>query len=94
MDWHTQIWVDPLVALGLLGMAAAPLKWLWGRLLRPLTLMLQDWHGTPPRPGVPARPGVMVRLERLEAELTPNHGRSVRDRVEKIAKTVGAEEDP
>lgn len=93
MDWHTQIWVDPLVALGLLGLAGGALRWLWRQVIRPLSLMLQDWHGSPPRPGVPARPGVMVRLERLEAELTPNGGKSVKDRVEKIAKTVGAEEE-
>lgn len=43
---------------------------------------LGDWRGTPDRPGVPGTPGVMVRIERIEKELFPNHGSSLRDAVD------------
>lgn len=73
--------------------------WMWRKLGRPLHLFLLDWRGEPPRAGFPGRPGVPERLERLEvrvakveAELSPNHGRSVRDRVEALARHVGVGE--
>lgn len=57
----------------------------------PVADFLEDWRGTPGRPGVPPRPGVMERIETLEAaartvqvELTPNGGGSMRDRVAAI----------
>lgn len=43
-----------------------------------------DWHGVPARPGVPERPGVMARLDRIEHELHPNSGSSLRDAVNRI----------
>ena len=99
MDWHTQIWLDPLVAAGLLVPLGISVRWTWRRLLRPLAHMLTDWHGSPPRPGVPERPGVMVRLEqhdealaRIWTELSPNHGNSVKDQVTKLARQMGADE--
>lgn len=49
---------------------------------------LEDWHGTPARPGRPAVPGVMQRLVELEDglrtvshEMFPNSGLSLRDAV-------------
>jgi hypothetical protein len=48
-----------------------------------------DWYGEDGRPGVPARPGVMERmsgiedrLSRVEHELYPNSGGSLRDAVD------------
>lgn len=48
-----------------------------------------DWYGEEGRPGVPARPGVMERvsgiedrLTRVEHELYPNSGGSLRDAVD------------
>ncbi|WP_411129923.1 hypothetical protein [Streptomyces sp. x-19] len=52
---------------------------------------VDDWQGTEPRPGVPARPGVMSRLgaiedrlARVEHELHPNSGASLRDAVDRV----------
>lgn len=49
----------------------------------------EDWYGEEGRPGVPARPGVMERvggiedrLSRVEHELYPNSGESLRDAVD------------
>ncbi|WP_236241176.1 hypothetical protein [Streptomyces sp. CC228A] len=61
------------------------------RLAGRLNEVIDDWSGTPPRPGVPARPGVMERLggieQRLTAvehELNPNSGASLRDAVDRV----------
>jgi hypothetical protein len=50
---------------------------------------MDDWYGEPERPGVPARPGLMERvggiedrLGRVEHELHPNDGGSLRDAVD------------
>lgn len=50
---------------------------------------MDDWSGEGARPGVPARPGVMERvagieerLSRVEHELYPNSGESLRDAVD------------
>ncbi|MFJ7523968.1 hypothetical protein ACIQ1S_03500 [Streptomyces griseus] len=52
---------------------------------------VDDWQGTDPRPGVPARLGVMSRLgaiedrlARVEHELHPNSGSSLRDAVDRV----------
>ncbi|MFD7066064.1 hypothetical protein ACFV97_02385 [Streptomyces sp. NPDC059913] len=45
---------------------------------------IDDWQGTPARSGVPARPGVMARLDRIEHELHPNSGGSLRDAVDRV----------
>lgn len=63
---------------------------------------LEDWHGTPARPGRPAVPGVMQRfvdqetrlaaLETLTGEIRhevyPNSGGSLRDAVDLLLKRV------
>ncbi|WP_062215714.1 hypothetical protein [Streptomyces sp. NBRC 109706] len=60
--------------------------------------LADDWRGTPERPGVPARPGVLERiagieqcteriagrLTRVEEELHPNGGGSLRDAVNRV----------
>lgn len=52
---------------------------------------VDDWQGTEARPGVPARLGVMSRLgaiedrlARVEHELYPNSGASLRDAVDRV----------
>ncbi|MES9587830.1 MULTISPECIES: hypothetical protein [unclassified Streptomyces] len=45
---------------------------------------IDDWQGTPARSGVPSRPGVMERLDRIEHELHPNSGSSLRDAVDRV----------
>ncbi|MFD5266764.1 hypothetical protein [Streptomyces sp. NPDC058335] len=52
---------------------------------------VDDWNGVPPRPGVSGRPGVMARLDgieerlgRVEHELQPNSGASLRDAVDRV----------
>lgn len=58
------------------------------RTLRKVNDFLDDWRGEPARPGVKARPGVMQRIEAIEAQLRPNGGSTVYDKVTKIAKAV------
>lgn len=72
----------------------------WGlrtlhRTVRGVTDLVDDWRGEPARPGVAARPGVMARLEsmdgrltRIEAELHPNGGATVRDAVNRIERKI------
>jgi len=90
------IWGGVLsVALGIgtgLWQAVRALIRFWRRMDQYLT----DWYGEPERPGVPARPGVLVRLQhteravvaigerlrRLEHEMRPNSGASLRDAVD------------
>lgn len=56
-------------------------------------MFLEDWHGTPERPGRPAVPGVMERLVQLEQglqevrhEMFPNSGGSLRDVVDRLER--------
>jgi hypothetical protein len=50
---------------------------------------MDDWYGEEARPGIPARPGVLERvgviesrIERVEHEMHPNSGASLRDAVD------------
>ncbi|WP_199881593.1 hypothetical protein [Streptomyces sp. CB03911] len=54
----------------------------------------EDWRGTPPRPGVPGRRGVMERLDRIEHELHPNSGSSLRDAVDRVEQSVRGSDLP
>jgi hypothetical protein len=68
---------------------------------------LEDWAGTPARRGVPRRPGVMERLERIEGsqrsidarlsvvetQVTPDGGKSMHDKVTRIARAAGVEQE-
>ncbi|MFC8723783.1 hypothetical protein [Streptomyces bacillaris] len=62
---------------------------------RRLDQYIADWYGEPERPGVPARPGVMervagmeVRLGRMEHELHPNGGASLRDAIDEANRRL------
>lgn len=57
---------------------------------------MDDWYGEAARPGVPARPGVLERvggiedrLERVEHQLHPNEGASLRDAVDRANRSLG-----
>jgi hypothetical protein len=52
------------------------------RTLKRLREFLDDWAGELGRPGVPARLGVMARIERIEHQVHPNSGGSLRDAVD------------
>ncbi|QKW10801.1 hypothetical protein HUT18_11450 [Streptomyces sp. NA04227] len=60
-----------------------------GRTWRRVDEFMDDWQGELERPGVPARPGLLERvalieerLSRVEHELYPNSGDSLRDAVD------------
>ncbi|MDA8319689.1 MAG: hypothetical protein M0030_07765 [Actinomycetota bacterium] len=57
----------------------------------------QDWTGVPDRAGVPGRPGVLAslgdmgaRLGKVEKELHPNGGSSMKDQVNRIEGALAA----
>jgi hypothetical protein len=64
----------------------------WGRrLARNVEDFIDDWRGTPSRPGVPERAGVMERLATIERrtevvahEVRPNGGASLRDAIDRV----------
>lgn len=69
-------WVSLAVGvLALLSATGAALRWLYVRVLRPMSLLAEDWAGEPSRPGVPARPGVMERLAQWEERQTAQDAR-------------------
>ena len=84
------IWSGSIVAiaalLALVGRAVRALSRFIGR----MDQVIEDWQGTPSRPGVPARPGVMARLDRIEHELHPNSGASLRDAVDRVEQHIVA----
>ncbi|MEU6491078.1 hypothetical protein ABZ890_11870 [Streptomyces sp. NPDC046984] len=90
--------VDTLVVWSLAAVAVAgalALAWRAARGLRRfvgrIDEFMDDWQGVPARPGVSERPGVMTRLDqiegwmfRVEHELRPNGGSSLRDAVDRV----------
>lgn len=90
-----------ITAIGTIGKAC---KWLRDEVLRPARDFRDDWFGTLDRPGVPGRDGVMqrlssienhsgrvnIRLERIEAEVFPNNGKSLRDAVDRTEARVNS----
>ncbi|MEU3456895.1 hypothetical protein ABZ671_25335 [Micromonospora sp. NPDC006766] len=52
----------------------------------------QDWYGTPARPGRDAVPGVPERLRRIETELHPNSGGTLRDAINRVEARLGGVE--
>ena len=80
-----------IIEIGAVATALIAILVLVRRALKPLRKMhyfLDDWFGTPARPGVDARPGVMGRLDAIEHELHPNSSMSMRDAVDRIEKAV------
>lgn len=52
---------------------------------------LEDWNGRPPDPdrGIPEVPGVMVRLLKVESEVSHNHGSSLKDHITRLGAITG-----
>jgi hypothetical protein len=90
--------VDVLVIWSLAAVSVAALLGLLWRMSRGVRRIVvrvdefvDDWNGVSPRPGVSGRPGVMARLDgieerlgRVEHELQPNSGSSLRDAVDRV----------
>lgn len=96
--------VTTLVAFVALGAFLITLWRPMRRVTKILEQISEDWHGVPARPGFPAIPGVPERLamleerskrdrellERIDHEMHPNSGSSLRDAVNKSAADVDA----
>ena len=80
------VWEAFAVILGIGVLAAAGVKG-W-KVIKRLNHFLDDVMGEEERPGVPARPGLMERVMRVEHELFPNSGSSMRDQTNRIENTV------
>lgn len=60
-------------------------------LLKKLTDFLDDVAGEDARPGVPARAGLMERVQRIEHELFPNSGKSLRDQTNRMEQKLNSD---
>ena len=89
-------WITAAIALvaAVAGCIAWAARWGW-RILKRTTHFLDDYFGEPARPGFPDRPGVMQRLQsltddvaRIQAQVIPNGGSSLRDAVDHLAAGV------
>ena len=82
------------VSLWTLAMWGVGIVMVWGLikkvwpLLRKLGDFLDDVAGEPARPGVPARAGLMERVQRIEYELFPNSGKSMRDQIDRMEELL------
>lgn len=83
------VWGGAITILG--GVAAVLWRAASGgiRMASRMDQFMDDWYGEESRPGMPARPGVLERVSaiedrliRVEHELYPNSGRSLRDAVD------------
>lgn len=63
------------------------------RLARQNDLFREEWWGKPAEPMLnrPRTPGVPERIARIESELRPNHGSSLRDALDRV-ETAQAEQ--
>lgn len=82
--WTLIVWVAAIVlAVGVIAKA-------WP-LVKKLSNFLDDVMGEPARPGVPARLGLMERVMRVEHELFPNSGKSLRDQTNRMEQKLDAD---
>ncbi|WP_406298050.1 hypothetical protein OG948_21200 [Embleya sp. NBC_00888] len=102
MNWLQVVATSATAATGITGFAwryvVLPIR----RIAQRQEEFRQDWDGMPARPGVPERQGVMPRLARIEErqaateertariehELRPNSGTSLRDAVDRVEQAV------
>ena len=80
------VWEAFAVILGVGVIVGAAVKG-W-KVIKRLNHFLDDVMGEEARPGVPARPGLMERVMRVEHELFPNSGASLRDQTNRIESTI------
>ena len=73
-----------LTALTLAGLIGKPLR----KLARQNDEFREDWYGQPARPGRDAVPGVPERLARMEKELHPNGGGTLRDAINRVEQRL------
>lgn len=82
------------VSLWTLAMWGVGIVMVWGLikkvwpLLKKLSDFLDDVAGEPARPGVAARAGLMERVQRIEHELFPNSGKSLRDQTDRMEELL------
>jgi len=90
-------WLTAFIALAvaICTLAGWALRGAW-RILRRTAHFLDSFFGEPARDGLSATPGVMARLasieetlHRVQAETTPNGGKSLRDVIGRIEADVG-----
>lgn len=79
--WSVIVWIAAAL------LAFPVLRKLW-RLFKQLADFLDDVMGEPARPGVDARPGLMERVMRVEHELFPNSGKSLRDQTNRMEQKL------
>lgn len=70
-----------------IALIAGVIKKLWP-VVKKLADFLDDVAGEPARPGVPARAGLMERVQRIEHELFPNSGKSLRDQTNRMEQKL------
>ncbi len=104
MEWILGAAGTTVVILAAVGAIWRAVSWLHGR-MRKIFRLVDDLAGEPPRPGFDGRPGLLERvatiedlqrahgkrLAAVEAELTQNHGGSLRDQVDAVARATGAD---
>lgn len=92
-------WPSVAAFLSVIGIICGFAVWL-RPILKSVMLLLEDWNGTPARPGVARRPGVMERLDGIERQLSetnyhikPNHGMSSYDHQTKLLEEINGKLD-
>jgi hypothetical protein len=109
IDFSHQVWVDPLVIAFVIAAMYPLIKDLLGRVTRrtkveaarteernrKTDLLLQDWSGSPARPGFNAVPSFPERMASIESHLAVidhemrfNSGSSIKDAVHRTDKAV------
>lgn len=93
MDWNIGN-VDAIraatiftVIVGAVFAAGRIVRALW-RLVRRIGHALDLIIGVPSIGDAPARPGIVARVAKIEAEIQPNHGTSMRDVIDTIKSSI------
>ncbi len=76
---------DHLNQIVLIGAAAAVVMGLFRymyKLFRTWFRFIDEWNGSEDKPGIPAR------LDFIESELRPNHGSSIKDKIDKLEDKI------
>ncbi len=88
---NLQTWAAAGIVLGVI-LTALTLAVMIGKPLRRLAKQndefREDWYGQPARPGRDAVPGVPERLRRIEKELHPNGGGTMRDAINRLEQRL------